>query len=582
MSENMSGSESVDPETPVSATPAPTEGTPMNNLDEGEEKQINDEQTPKPIDLEKARKTFQEKAKNYLIEQASHIVIPSFAKWFDMSEVHQIEKKSFPDFFSEDGSATRSSYKTHDSYKNMRDFMINSYRINPLEYLTVTAIRRNLAGDVSSIIRIHHFLERWGLINYQIDPRTKSTIVGPQYTGHFQVTLDAPKGLLPFIPENIEVVDMKEDESSPAKSEGDDEVSLSRGDIKTEEKIPINLEVRRNVYTSDGDANTNKAPQKIIQYFCNICSKDTTSVRYHNLKSKTSTTGINSNVNAASIICSTCYEQGLFPSNFVSSDFIKLEQNNESNQWSEQEILLLLEGIEMYGTYDINSGNANSSLNSNSNGQWDKIAEYVGSKSKEQCLTKFIQLPIEDTYLNKLVTPKENKDSFDKESLIQDIVQKIVSNSDATKVTKEKALNKLNESLTDQSNLINEIIELTLQKTQIKLNNLDELEKNLINSERALRSERKFLLVQRWSMFERVQKFKQENTNLSPEVESLLNELLKPINVSEVNKSFTEKINLDNTKDSMDIDLQEASQTKDDSHLPTSVAQPKIYQFWSG
>ncbi|CCE88439.1 Piso0_001944 [Millerozyma farinosa CBS 7064] len=582
MSENMSGSESVDPETPVSATPAPTEGTPMNNLDEGEEKQTNDEQTPKPIDLEKARKTFQEKAKNYLIEQASHIVIPSFAKWFDMSEVHPIEKKSFPDFFSEDGPATKSSYKTHESYKNMRDFMINSYRINPLEYLTVTAIRRNLAGDVSSIIRIHHFLERWGLINYQIDPRTKSTIVGPQYTGHFQVTLDAPKGLLPFIPENIEVVDTKENDSSSAKSEGNDEVNLSSEDIKTEEKIPINLEVRRNVYTSDGDVNTNKAPQKIIQYFCNICSKDTTSVRYHNLKSKTSTTGINSNVNAASIICSTCYEQGLFPSNFVSSDFIKLEQNNESNQWSEQEILLLLEGIEMYGTYDINSGNANSSLNSNSNGQWDKIAEYVGSKSKEQCLTKFIQLPIEDTYLNKLITPKEDKGSFDKESLIQDIVQKIVSNPDATKITKEKALNKLNESLTDQSNLINEIIELTLQKTQIKLNNLDELEKNLINSERALRSERKFLLVQRWSMFERVQKFKQENTNLSPEVESLLNELLKPINVSEVNKSFTEKINLDNTKDQMDIDTQEASETKDDSHMPISVAQPKIYQFWSG
>lgn len=582
MLEIMSGSESVDPETPVSATPAPTEGTPINNSDEGEEKQTNDEQTPKPIDLEKARKTFQEKAKNYLIEQASHIVIPSFAKWFDMSEVHSIEKKLFPDFFSEDGTVTRSSYKTPESYKNMRDFMINSYRINPLEYLTVTAIRRNLAGDVSSIIRIHHFLERWGLINYQIDPRTKSTIVGPQYTGHFQVTLDAPKGLLPFIPENIEVVDTKDNDTSPAKLEGNEEVNLLREDVKTEEKIPINLEVRRNVYTSEEDVSTNKAPQKIIQYFCNICSKDTTLVRYHNLKLKASTTGINSNVNAASIICSTCYEQGLFPLNFVSSDFVKLEQNNESIEWSEHEILLLLEGIEIYGTYDINSGNANSSLNSNSNGQWDKIAEYVGSKSKEQCLTKFIQLPIEDTYLNKLITPKDNKVSFDKESLIQDIVQKIVSNPDGSRVTKEKALNKLNESLSDQSNLINEIIELTLQKTQLKLNNLEELEKNLINSERALRSERKFLLVQRWSMFERVQKFKQENTDLSPEVQQLLNELLKPIDVSEVNKSFTEKISLDNTKDLMDIDTQEASETKEDFHLPISVTQPKIYQFWSG
>jgi len=34
--------------------------------------------------------------------------------------------------------------------------------------LTVTACRRNLAGDVCAIIRVHAFLEQWGLINYQV------------------------------------------------------------------------------------------------------------------------------------------------------------------------------------------------------------------------------------------------------------------------------------------------------------------------------------------------------------------------------------------------------------------------------
>jgi hypothetical protein len=46
--------------------------------------------------------------------------------------------------------------------------MINTYRLNPNEYLTVTSCRRNLCGDVGGIMRVHAFLEQWGLINYQV------------------------------------------------------------------------------------------------------------------------------------------------------------------------------------------------------------------------------------------------------------------------------------------------------------------------------------------------------------------------------------------------------------------------------
>ena len=46
--------------------------------------------------------------------------------------------------------------------------MIDTYRLNPTEYLTSTACRRNLAGDVCAIMRCHAFLEQWGLINYQV------------------------------------------------------------------------------------------------------------------------------------------------------------------------------------------------------------------------------------------------------------------------------------------------------------------------------------------------------------------------------------------------------------------------------
>jgi len=56
------------------------------------------------------------------------------------------------------------------SYKEYRDFMIKVYDANPDQYLTQTACRRNLAGDVCAILRVHAFLEHWGLINYKINP----------------------------------------------------------------------------------------------------------------------------------------------------------------------------------------------------------------------------------------------------------------------------------------------------------------------------------------------------------------------------------------------------------------------------
>ena len=96
-------------------------------------------------------------------EQYYEIIIPSYTAWFSFSSINDIEKRALPEFF--DG---KSKGKTPTLYTTYRDFMIHTYRLNPYEYLTVTACRRNLVGDVCSIIRVHAFLEQWGLINYQV------------------------------------------------------------------------------------------------------------------------------------------------------------------------------------------------------------------------------------------------------------------------------------------------------------------------------------------------------------------------------------------------------------------------------
>ena len=102
-------------------------------------------------------------ARTHLASQTHAIILPSYAMWFDMHTIHQTEKKALAEFFN-----GRNRSKTPAVYKDYRDFMINTYRLNPVEYLTVTACRRNLAGDVCAIMRIHSFLEQWGLINYQV------------------------------------------------------------------------------------------------------------------------------------------------------------------------------------------------------------------------------------------------------------------------------------------------------------------------------------------------------------------------------------------------------------------------------
>lgn len=105
----------------------------------------------------------EQSARTHLIEQSHAIILPSYSAWFDMHEIHNIEKKALPEFFN-----SRNRSKTPAVYKDYRDFMVNTYRLNPAEYLTVTACRRNLAGDVCAIMRVHAFLEQWGLINYQV------------------------------------------------------------------------------------------------------------------------------------------------------------------------------------------------------------------------------------------------------------------------------------------------------------------------------------------------------------------------------------------------------------------------------
>nr|NVI75755.1 moira [Cucujiformia] len=225
-----------------------------------------------------------------------------YAAWFDYNSIHEVEKRALPEFFN-----AKNKSKTPEIYLAYRNFMVDTYRLNPTEYITSTACRRNLAGDVCAIMRVHAFLEQWGLINYQVDTDSRPTPMGPPPTSHFHILSDTPSGLQPVNPP-------KTPQPSAAKTLLDLDRTIDSK--KTENGEPI---------SSFG--------LKLDQY-----AKKPAALR---------------NKSAASL----------------------------TRDWTEQETLLLLEGLEMYKD------------------DWNKVCEHVGSRTQDECILHFLRLPIEDPYL---------------------------------------------------------------------------------------------------------------------------------------------------------------------------------------
>lgn len=256
---------------------------------------------------------------NNVTEQTHHIIIPSYSAWFDYNSVHIVEKRALPEFFN-----GKNKSKTPEIYLAYRNFMIDTYRLNPTEYLTSTACRRNLAGDVCAIMRVHAFLEQWGLINYQIDAESRPTPMGPPPTSHFHILSDTPCGLQPVNPQKIP----QPLAASKALLDLDKKVI---GD-----KLPIDPNAPPTAVKIEPGSEIAPGAQfglRLDQY-----GKKPAALR---------------NKTAASM----------------------------TREWSDQETLLLLEGLEMYKD------------------DWNKVCEHVGSRTQDECILHFLRLPIEDPYL---------------------------------------------------------------------------------------------------------------------------------------------------------------------------------------
>lgn len=175
-----------------------------------------------------------------------------------------------------------------------------------------------------AIMRVHAFLEQWGLINYQIDADLRPTPMGPPPTSHFHILSDTPSGLQAINPQ-------KTQQPSAAKTLLDLDKKPLGKDAELVDKIKT--EALENGAAGGLSSGVSQFGLKLDQY-----AKKPAAMR---------------NRTAASM----------------------------AREWTDQETLLLLEGLEMHKD------------------DWNKVCEHVGSRTQDECILHFLRLPIEDPYL---------------------------------------------------------------------------------------------------------------------------------------------------------------------------------------
>ncbi|KAK2988566.1 hypothetical protein RJ640_016426 [Escallonia rubra] len=264
--------------------------------------------------------------------------------WFSWTKVHPLEERVLPSFF--DG---KSEKRSPEIYMEIRNWIMNRFHANLNTQIGVKDLSELSVGELDARQEVMEFLNYWGLINYHPFPSTDSAILSAD------VDKEASMGSLV---EKLYRFEM-EQSSAPVAS-------------KTNAAAPT---VPSRLFPESAfaeDATRSEGPA--VEYHCNSCSADCSRKRYHCQKQ------------ADYDLCTECFTSGKFDSDMSPSDFILMEPAEAAGasggKWTDQETLLLLEALELFSE------------------NWNEIAEHVATKTKAQCILHFVQMPIEDTFLD--------------------------------------------------------------------------------------------------------------------------------------------------------------------------------------
>ncbi|GAB2223659.1 hypothetical protein Droror1_Dr00004397 [Drosera rotundifolia] len=290
--------------------------------------------------------------------------IPLSSGWFAWDSIHDTERAALWEFF--DGS---SFTRTPRIYKEYRDFIINKFREDPSTKLLFTDVRKSLVGDVCLLRKVFGCLEKWSLINFNVGATAEEDKIQEEEEegasdGLFKVRVEegapvgvrvvaAPNSLKPLVAPPL-----------PDVAGG-----IVRGVVSSQFKSP--LASYSDVF---GILHKEIPKESAKELVCGSCGEKSGSSKYHeSTKEKYQ-------------VCQKCFENQTLGEHKSVDDFMLNDpieiKGDQGVIWSETETFLLLESILKYGD------------------DWDLVAQNVQTKTKQQCISKLIELPFGELMLD--------------------------------------------------------------------------------------------------------------------------------------------------------------------------------------
>jgi SWI/SNF related-matrix-associated actin-dependent regulator of chromatin subfamily C len=333
--------------------------------------------------------------------QSATLLVPASAAWFSYASVHALEKEALPEWF--DGRAGGGDGA---AYRATRNALVDAGRAAVAaggegRRLSFTGARAALAGtdgapatDGPSLLRLHTFLDYWGIINFAgVGGQAMATAAAALPAGasvEAGARLPGPGALFAF----------------PRPSVGAGVAAATGAAAAPPAAAPpagtalVPFLGRRDRHGRPPPSEPPLPPGAAPRFFCSAMPwVDCTPLRYH----CTRVPDVD--------LCPEAYADGRFPPGCSGRDFVRLEGGAGpplppgataaaaqlppgvpptpagAADWADQETLLLLEGVEVYGD------------------DWAEVAEHVGTKSAAACLRRFLQLPLADSVASALEAP---------------------------------------------------------------------------------------------------------------------------------------------------------------------------------
>ena len=481
--------------------------------------------------------------------ESENIYLPISASWFNMDNIHEIEMKSLPEFF-----VGKYPSKTPSIYKNYRNFIINLYRENSSMYLSSKTCLKHLAGDSGAIMRIHSFLEHWGLINFKLNPKFKPNFIPKAFNFKSPLFIDSSLFMIDNSKKNENMINYNEPERSLMIKNKNKNVALLYPINKISNELFNKFVDNMNnidIINKDKDNNDSafyknfKKINFLSQNYrpkCDVCgnfcmvdwyiTKENLGKNEEENESDIEM-GVSISIDENSLkrefflICEECFNNKEIPLpnnlkrenfelssvyNLLSRDKLNHKLIDKMNQqkWTEEENKTLLESLK-------------------TNNNWDDIIKSLGqdsTKSKKDCILHLIQMPLE----------KEEEEES----------QKIKEKEKDKEITEEEhdiELNKKGENMDiNKNNEEENIIEDKEIKNNIEINKENEI-KNEIKIEEEKKEQEKNdkmnnnMIEILMRMFKRYLNEKNDK-NVSDENGNILNKYFKEV----IYKTFAKSI----------------------------------------